>query len=163
MSAFALLCLKFCYVVWLFIFFWTVYDKFWNFYCHRMKNYWILPPFYYFCIQHLQVFVAYFKIQLKFSNFIHIWVTHPLVSRMCTISVLIIDLVSLSLSRTHSVGASDTVSSHGDYNSLLDESCETLPEGSLGQVPAAAIPPTTTTTHGNHCAFVPQDSYSVKF
>lgn len=82
---------------------------------------------------------------------------------MSTISVLIIDLSSLSLSPTHSVGASDTVSSHGDYNSLLDESCEALPEGGLGQMPAAAIPPTTTTTHGNHCALVSPDSYSVNF
>lgn len=70
----------------------------------------------------------------------------------CPQFVLIMDLSSLSLSPTHSVGASDTVSSHGDYNSLLDESCEVLPEGGLGQVPATAIPPTTTTTHGNHCA-----------
>lgn len=44
---------------------------------------------------------------------------------------------NFSTERDHNImssGASDTVSSHGDYNSLLDESCETLPEGSLGQV-----------------------------
>ncbi|XP_042214710.1 ral GTPase-activating protein subunit beta-like isoform X3 [Homarus americanus] len=43
---------------------------------------------------------------------------------------------NFSTDRDHNImssGASDTVSSHGDYNSL-DESCEVLSDGSLGQV-----------------------------
>lgn len=74
---------------------------------------------------------------------------------MSASSVLITDLGSLSLT-SHSIGASDTVSSHGDYNSLLDESCETLPEGGLGQMPAAGFPPTTIATHGNQFIVISQ-------
>ncbi|XP_045133683.1 ral GTPase-activating protein subunit beta-like isoform X2 [Portunus trituberculatus] len=59
---------------------------------------------------------------------------------------------NFSTDRDHNImssGASDTVSSHGDYNSLLDETCEALPEGGLGQMSATSFPSssTTTTTH----------------
>lgn len=57
-----------------------------------------------------------------------------------------------------SIGASDTVSSHGDYNSLLDESCETLPEGSLGQVGSSGFS-SAATSHGKNTIH----SFSVYF
>ncbi|KAK8402515.1 hypothetical protein O3P69_000737 [Scylla paramamosain] len=67
---------------------------------------------------------------------------------------------NFSTDRDHNImssGASDTVSSHGDYNSLLDEACEVLPEGGLGQMSATSFPSssTTTTTHDSaHALFV---------
>lgn len=67
---------------------------------------------------------------------------------------------NFSTDRDHNImssGASDTVSSHGDYNSLLDETCEVLPEGGLGQMSATSFPSssTTTTTHDSaHALFV---------
>ncbi|KAK7085953.1 hypothetical protein SK128_026618, partial [Halocaridina rubra] len=55
-----------------------------------------------------------------------------------------------------SLGASDTVSSHGDFNSLLDESCETLPEGgSLGPVVSSGLSNTTSASNDSaHALFV---------
>ncbi|KAG0723198.1 Ral GTPase-activating protein subunit beta [Chionoecetes opilio] len=67
---------------------------------------------------------------------------------------------NFSAERDHNVmssGASDTVSSHGDYNSLLDESCEALPEAGLGQTPAtsfSSVSTTTTTLDSAHALFV---------
>ncbi|XP_068208219.1 ral GTPase-activating protein subunit beta isoform X4 [Palaemon carinicauda] len=58
---------------------------------------------------------------------------------------------NFSADRDHNImssGASDTVSSHGDYNSLLDDSCETLPVGdSLGPVGSSGLSSTTSASH----------------
>lgn len=48
---------------------------------------------------------------------------------------------------TDRVGASDTVSSHGDYNSLIDDMCEPLPDSSLGQASTSSLP---STSHGQY-------------
>ncbi|XP_071524659.1 ral GTPase-activating protein subunit beta isoform X3 [Panulirus ornatus] len=64
---------------------------------------------------------------------------------------------NFSADRDHNImssGASDTVSSHGDYNSLLDESCETLPDGSLSQVGASSFTGTATSHDSAHALFV---------
>ncbi|XP_069947395.1 ral GTPase-activating protein subunit beta isoform X3 [Cherax quadricarinatus] len=64
---------------------------------------------------------------------------------------------NFSTDRDHNImssGASDTVSSHGDYNSLLDESCDTLPEGSLGQVGSPNFTSAATSHDSAHALFV---------
>ncbi|KAK3862467.1 hypothetical protein Pcinc_031674 [Petrolisthes cinctipes] len=55
-----------------------------------------------------------------------------------------------SADRDHNImssGASDTVSSHGDYNSLTDDMCEPLPDSSLGQSSTSSLPSALATSH----------------